>query len=369
MKLLAIVPARNEEWILRQNLQVLTRLCDAVFVADQRSTDHTADICRDFAKVHYLRNDTPYPNPENRRQILLNAARDYDGCNVILAVDADEIITATALFDPDWLTLLDSLQPGDSTLLQWVTLWKDPRRYRDDRSVWADRWVPFLFRDNRKTNYAGGNWHESRVPQAFIPRARRFEPVKVLHYQFVAWDRMLSKQSHCRVLELLRSLKASAVTINQQYIITKDERRMALRDVPPEWIEPWLSEGIEIEHFRHPALFWYDIEILRFFAEYGTKRFAALDIWDIDWECKRQLALVQRVNGIPTDPICDPRNPEQKLYHAHLNRYIGTPLWRNPGALVNPARKLAKGLGLRREHLERVGVLKPVPDLRSEDSG
>lgn len=358
MKLLAIVPVRNEEWILRQNLQVLTRLCDAVFVADQHSTDRTPDICREFARVHYLRNDAPYPSPENRRHILLNAARDYDGCNVILTVDADEILTATALTDPGWPMLLDSLQPGDSVLLRWVMLWKHPRRYRDDRSVWADRWVPFLFRDDRQTNYAAGNWHEPRVPQAFTWEARRFEPVKVLHYQFVAWERMLSKQSHCRVLELLRSPRASAVAINQQYIITKDERRMILRDVPPDWIEPWLSEGIGLEHFRHPALFWYDIEILRFFAQHGAQRFADLDVWDVDWERKRQLALSQGIDGVPDEPIREPRNVGQRLYHAYLHRYISTPKWRRGRDIIRPFWRIAQHLGLPRRHLEQIELVK-----------
>ncbi len=37
--------------------------------------------------------------------------------------------------------------------------------------------------------------------------------------------------------------------------------------------------------------FWYDLECLKKFKEYGVNKFKWLDIWDIDWEEKRQTAI------------------------------------------------------------------------------
>ena len=359
MKLIAIMPVRNEEWILRENLKTLSQSCDAIFVADQDSTDCTPEICKEFEKVHYLQYGTSTMGSENRRQILLDAARSYDGCNVILAVDADEIATATILDDPNWPLMLNSLQPRESVMLEWLMLWKHPRRYRKDSSVWANRWVHFLFRDDRVTDYAIGNWHEPRVPQAFAENARRFEPVKILHYQFVAWERMLSKQAYCRMIELLRSSNAQPVTINQKYVVTKDERNMQVQEVAQEWLDPWLHIGADLNHFQNIEFCWYDSEILRLFTIHGEKHFADLDIWDVNWEHKRELAVLRGLDGIPHEKIKDPRNIEQKIYQAYLNHYIATPRWRYGFHPREAILKLFRKVGLKRKHLERLGLLRP----------
>lgn len=133
---------------------------------------------------------------------------------------------------------------------------------------------------------------------------------------------------------------------------------MVLRDLPAGWIDAWLAEGIDLDRFQQPDVFWYDVDILRFFHRYGTGYFADLDIWDVDWERKRQLASSQGMDGLPDGPVRDPRNLEQRLYHAYLNRYISTPPWRVGKDVVRPFWRLAQRLGVQRVHLERLGILK-----------
>ncbi|MBC8492255.1 MAG: glycosyltransferase family 2 protein [Chloroflexi bacterium] len=358
MKIIAVMPVRNEDWILERNLQTLSHFCDVIIVADQNSTDNTRQICKRYPKVLLIRNPCEQFDQSKARQLLLDTVREFDGYNIILAVDADEIVSGNVLDNPAWDNALDSLEPGVSSLLQWIILWKHPFRIRDDTSVWSNSWKHFICRDDRKTNFSEQAIHEPRIPRPFTDRARRFEEVKVLHYQFVTWQRMLSKQRYYRVLERMMSPTKSPDAINQTYVITRDERGMVLKQVPEEWVKPWQDLGVDLEHFAEEELFWYDIEILRFFGQHSTQDFADLDIWDVDWECKRQLALAQGYDNLPEQPIRDPRNLEQRLYHAYLHRYISTPRWRQSDPL-DPARTVARRLGLKRAHLERLGLLKP----------
>jgi glycosyltransferase involved in cell wall biosynthesis len=327
MKIIAILPVKNEEWILEKTLKSISNFCDVIIVGDSNSTDSTPELCKKFPKVVYLRvNDVPHPKDLNRRQVLLDTAREYKGNNVIFCLDADEIVTANILNNTEWADFLNELKPGESVLLQWIALWGDPNKYRDDDSPWSNNWKHFLFRDDKKTNYALGNLQESRIPKALESNAKRFNNVKVLHYQFVVWDRMLSKQCYYRIIERITLPDKSFLSINSRYGITKDERNMILKNVPKNWVEPWEDLGIDLSHFVDDLnLHWYDVEVLKFFNQFGLKYFAGLDIWDIDWEHKRQLALKLGIRGIPDKPISNPCSLPLKIYHWYLHRFIEPP--------------------------------------------
>ena len=51
MKIIAILPVRNESWIIRHNLNILVEICDEILVTDGDSTDGTREICSSFEKV------------------------------------------------------------------------------------------------------------------------------------------------------------------------------------------------------------------------------------------------------------------------------------------------------------------------------
>lgn len=320
MKVIVLMPVRNEEWILEKSLKAASLFSDAIIVGDQHSTDMTPRICRSFKKVVYVVNDSPYPGTQNRRQILLNKARElYGGGNILFCLDADEIPTADIFNNREWHTLLENLKPLQSVLMQWIMLWRSPYTYRSDDSVWSDSWKHFLFKDDGKTDYPLGNVHESRVLDE--KNSVQFDPVKVLHFQFVVWHRMLAKQAHCRVMEYKTFPKKNTLFINQAYGATKDERGMKLVNVPRAWVGYWEKNGIEL-NFSEKELTWYEIEILQDFNRFGGNSFKWLDIWDIDWEKKRQLAQKDGIKGIPNEPIADPRNIFIKVYHRYLQALL-----------------------------------------------
>uniref|UniRef100_A0A7C3Z1V0 Uncharacterized protein n=1 Tax=Desulfobacca acetoxidans TaxID=60893 RepID=A0A7C3Z1V0_9BACT len=218
------------------------------------------------------------------------------------------------------------------------------------------------FRDDRRAQYGPIielNDHNPRIPEP--RRVERLDHLKLLHFQFVLFSRMLAKQRWYRARELVELGIDQTERINFGYRITRDERQMRLSPIDPEWVAGWRDLGIDLEHFEEEPLYWYDVEVLRLFREKGPAYFAALDLWEVDWEQKRRLASAQGYEDIPEDPISDPRTWEQKLYHAYLARFQRNPFWRDPGDILRLAdlglRKLAKGIGLRRAHLERLGLL------------
>jgi hypothetical protein len=51
MKIIALMPVRNEAWVLPHSLACLSAFCDVILVNDQSSEDESREICRRFPKV------------------------------------------------------------------------------------------------------------------------------------------------------------------------------------------------------------------------------------------------------------------------------------------------------------------------------
>jgi len=319
MKIIVVMPVKNEEWILGKSLKVASYFADHIIVGDQGSTDRTSEICKEFPKVIYLINPEEYPGKKNRRQILLDKTRELFGKeNIIFCFDADEIPTANILENSSWKNFLVSLKTGQSVRLEWVNLWRNPKKYCYDKSIWKKSFRYFIFKDDGKTNYALGNVHESKIPSAFLKNYLKYENVKIMHFHFVLWNRMLSKQQHSRIIEKKVFPKKNFLAINAKYWNAKDERNMILKDTPNFWSEGWRNKGINLENFSEDKLYWFDIEILQDFKKYGTKYFRWLDVWDINWEAKRQTAIKRGIKDLPKNKIEDPRHFYIKFYHKYL---------------------------------------------------
>lgn len=350
---------RNEEWILRQHLQALSNICDQIFLIDHASTDSTEAIARSFSRVRYVRTDGVETPGEGSRQALALAREAFAGAVMIL-LDADEILSAQALESP-FRARLEALEPGTILELPWITLWKHPRRYRDDSSRWSDLWTQRIFRDDGRADYAPlDRLHEPRLPRLRGP-IERLPDIKILHYQMVAHGRSVSKHAHYKIWHYLFEPPVPPAEINEMYSFVRDERNMRLTEVPDDWVRGWLERGLDLDRIEAQPLSWFDVDVLRYFASYGVERFADLDIWDVDWEKKRIDALATGIGGLPPVPVRDPRNLEQRLHHEFVKRFFVAPFWRAPQVLGRPARRLLKRIGLTRD---RLGLSRITSQLR-----
>ena len=96
MRIAGITRVRNEEKIIRETLDHFSRWVDAIYVFDDASTDHTADICKNHSFVRSMIKNKKWAKDRLRaefetRQAVLKLARN-DNPDYILYFDADERI-------------------------------------------------------------------------------------------------------------------------------------------------------------------------------------------------------------------------------------------------------------------------------------
>lgn len=319
-----VLPVKNESWILETFLKCASIWADHIIIADQNSTDGSLDIYKKFNKVIVIENKNKYHH-SSVRKLLLDRAREIKGNKVIFSFDADEIPTSFFLKEEFW-NLIDKLEKGTSISMSWINLWGSSNIYRDDKSVWSNSIKYFGFVDDDKMEYEifdFVNDHSSRIPQKSMEKQCNLESPKVLHYQFTNWNRMISKQARNRIHDILQMKPTiyNFLKINYKYYFSRNENNIILKKMPKEWIEEYLNAGIDFD-FTSEKLTWFDIEILSKLDKYGEDHFSLLDIWHIDWENKRKLALGEGVKNISNIEIIDPRNWFIKLYHNYFQNFL-----------------------------------------------
>jgi hypothetical protein len=275
MKIFALMPAKNEEWVLRTTLPQLRRFADEIIVLDGHSEDQTANLVREHGGI-VLKQEGTTTNYSGWRQQLLEEARRRQATHVIW-LDADEAFTAQFL--KTFRQRLQDMQPGQKLILDWLCLWKDPRQFRDDHSVWSHNPKDFVFCDDGRAAFTSARLHEGRTPGSNelsrLVRIPRDEGA-VLHFQFVPFDYFQMKQAFMRCREWL--LKTGpAWQINEKYAITLDDPSARCEHIPAAW-----QEGlVGLDTLRSATPGFYQHDVLRYFAQEGPAFFEPLEIWHL----------------------------------------------------------------------------------------
>lgn len=129
-KIVACIPAKNEDYIIDKVLNVLSRFCYKIIVNDDNSTDDTQLICKKYEKVDLL--IRPIRDPRDRqgalqRQELLDKAYEYDP-DYFFFIDADELPI------PSIINFFENIDESINTwFLPMLTLCKDENHYRVDK--------------------------------------------------------------------------------------------------------------------------------------------------------------------------------------------------------------------------------------------
>jgi hypothetical protein len=276
MKVIGLMPVRNEAWVLRQSLRSLTGFCDVVIVNDQRSDDESRAICREFPRVVLLESSTS-DVCERARWPLLDAARSYDGANLLWWSDADEIVSPR-LMSAFLQAHASRLTPGTVVECLFYHLWGSAGRYRDDGSMYQPHWKALGWVDDRRTDFDRSvtmPLHEPRVAAAGTDTIRA-DGVPVFHLQWLLPRRNQMKQAWYRCAEMMDGRK-SASEINRQYAITLPPRHAATSRVPREWVADVTFPDTAID--REPS--WHEGDVRRWFDERGVEFFEPLEIWHI----------------------------------------------------------------------------------------
>jgi hypothetical protein len=277
MKVIGLMPVRNEAWVLPHSLASLSGFCDVVLVNDQRSEDASREICRQFPKVVLFESAETHVC-EQARWELLDAARGYDGCNLLICTDADELLSprlVNRFLDCHW----QDLEPGTIVECFFYHLWGDTAHYRDDYSVYRPHWKQMAWVDDRQGDYDRSErlpLHQPRAAAVKGALVRRATDLPFLHLQWLIANRNQMKQAWYRCRELLDG-KKTAAAINERYAITLPRPRVNTSPVPPEWTEDLTFPDLTID--GEPA--WQERDILGWFEQYGPAFFEPLEIWHV----------------------------------------------------------------------------------------
>lgn len=280
--IICLTPVKNEAWILDRFLSAASLWADYIIIADQMSTDGSREIAKQYSKVILIDNNTEEFNEPERQKLLINEARKIKGPRLLITLDADEMFTPNILNSDEWQEVLNS-KPGTVFKFQWANITPDLKQF------WYGQYFPWGYMDDGYEHNDTNKIHSGRVPIPENHPIKVIESIKVMHFQYTDWDRMLSKHRWYQCLEVINYPNKSVVDIYRQYhhmdVINKNDCFV----IPTKWINDYKEIGINILHVNKDEKIWYDEQTLNLFKYFGTKKFSKIDIWDISWKKKSKL--------------------------------------------------------------------------------
>ena len=285
MKLVGIMPVRNEDWCLGFTLRVALKWCDQLIVADHGCTDGSRAIMESLGRDGVIVRDDREDrwNEMQQRQMLLEEARSCGATHVAL-IDADEFITANLL--GGIRGYLQMLSPGQLVELPGYNLRQDntlPMRYHSN-GVWGNRWFATAFPDSPGAHWGGDQFHH-REPMGVA--WRRWRPVAqghggTLHLWGASERRLRAKHALYRVTERIRWPEKPAAEIERYYnLATTPREPWKFKGVPPEWLETYQDLMPYLHIDAEP---WQVSEVKRLVLEHGVQKFHGLDLLGVpEW--------------------------------------------------------------------------------------
>lgn len=316
--IICLTPVKNEAWILDRFLQCASLWADYIIIADQQSNDGSREIALNYPKVILVDNPSLTFNEPERQKLLIDAARKIPEPRLLVALDADEILTSNFVNSSEWNTILKA-KTGTVVQCQRVELRPDMA------SCWnanADFFCAFM---DDGSEHNGREIHSPRIPlPAYAPKIILHD-IKVLHYQYTDWKRMKSKQRYYQCWERLKEPRCRSINLYRLYHIMDAISQQEIYSLPREWLSFYEQKGIDMTSVLSGFLFWWDQEIVAWLDKYGANTFKRENIWDIDWSL-----LAKENTDCTVSKYADPRNKFDKYIHRWLaktqpiryNRYV-----------------------------------------------
>lgn len=337
VKIVVITPIKNEAWILDRFLAVTSQFADHIIIADQNSTDESADICKKYPKVTLIENKSAQFNEAERQLLLLNKARDLvPEEKIILALDADEILAANATKTLGWQSMLKA-KPGTVVCFERIEFYLDTYRclrYDD---------ISHLGYVDDEAQHKPKSIHSTRIPTPDYAPRLCIHDVKILHY---AGTRPTGQTSKTRLYSVLENILGTRNTLSRRLAYDSHKsyhkpKKSRLEFSNPEWFTGWEELGIDMHTILNQRYYWYDFEVLNYFHKYGWKRFLLEDIWEFDWEACRLYAKSVGMNNIPDKEI--PAQPIMINLSTRLITYF-----------YKHVKKITKNLNLRKQYIPKI---------------
>lgn len=270
MKTITLLPVKNEAWILPYTLENFSQFSDHIIIADQHSTDGSREIYKRFPKVSVIDND--FSGASNKiRWNLLREARKITGNNLIICLDADELLSPKAVEKMKEFGNEEAI----SFQADWIQLIEDGTKYRID-GVWKGSTKEFAFIDDKlNVQYEEKELlidHTARIPK--IKKQIKTE-YPILHLHYMAKMRSEIKQAWYMCIELLNGI--NPIRINHRYSVAQFDSIIPAK-IEPSWVENIIMPPQEVFTDTYEER---QKEVLDMLAKKGALYFEPLDIWHI----------------------------------------------------------------------------------------
>ncbi|MEO6906822.1 MAG: glycosyltransferase family 2 protein, partial [Abditibacteriaceae bacterium] len=299
---------KNEAWILDRFLQCTSLWADHIIVADQGSDDGSREIALRYPKVILIENTSVSFNEPERQKILIAAARQFSGPRILIALDADEMLSANFLNSLEWKNIFDAA-PG--TIIQFEVV-----NIKGDMTYWTPQYYFNLgfIDDDSEHDHKGMLMHSQRVPTPMHSPILKVWDIKILHYQYSDWRRMESKHRWYQCWERINHPTRHTIDIFRQYHHMYSIPQSEIHPILSEWIDEYKLKGIDMANIKQSSEFRWDKEVLEMFAKYGVAKFAKEAVWEADWT-----TIKQKINTEETDAlVVDPRSCTERIVHWWL---------------------------------------------------
>jgi hypothetical protein len=311
--IICMTPACNEDWVLERQLACASLWADHILVADQRSTDRSRDIIKSFPKAVLIDNPSPVYNIGEARLLLLAEARKIKGPRVLVALDADEILSATVLTSTAWKAA-QSLPVGTVLTLDLPLIEADFATY-----TWFDDSFAMtigLIDGDDGGEMAAPPMHEPRLPIAPGAPHVPIPDVTVMHLQTHYRARFLAKHRWYQCWEVLNGTMSPGKIFRLYHRLIIRDRDLPVHPVPHDWVAGYVAQGIALNP-GYPAKerFWWERQTLALMEEHGAARFASIAIWDHDW-----VGYASELGLPEPERFADPRSRRWRWYHDWLAR-------------------------------------------------
>lgn len=275
---ICIMPIKNESWILGRSLKCNSLWADKIIIADQSDNDECRKIAKQFPKVKYIANTSSKYSEHERQNILLKEARLMPKPRVIFSLDADEVLSANYAESREWQTVHE-LPEGTAIYIPRVEILPDVETYWIANSTGLLRGY---IDDGRELQ--GMLIHGPLLPLTPQTPWLMFKDIKLLHYQYAEWGRMDSKHRWYLCFErLINRPGLSSITAFRVYRHMYSVPLNKIKSINPLWFKQYQGKGIDMTSIRKSGTYWYDREVIKWFDEYGTKKFSREAIWDVNW--------------------------------------------------------------------------------------
>ena len=292
MKIVAIMPARNEDWVIGLSARALLYWVDELVILDHASNDGTGELLLDLeaecSRVTVLRDSEPTWLEMAHRQRLLTEARAH-GATHIVTVDADEVISWNV--QPHMRDIIEDMPKGMVLQLPWITC-RDSIHQQHRTGLWSEQFASAGFVDDPILYWQQRNGYDfhQRAPMGRpeVP----FKPIKhaaggILHLQYSSRRRLLAKQALYKMTEVIRwPGRDTLAEINARYnwsvygqpssMIGKPT--FDLTPIPPEW---WNGYEHLMQYLHLDAEPWQESKCQELVREYGAAKFAGLDLFGV----------------------------------------------------------------------------------------